>query len=321
MSNILSILVKHGGLFLFAVVFVEQLGLPLPAAPWILAAGALAANGQLSVLPALAAVGAACLIADSVWFELGRHGGHRVLKMLCRISLQPDTCVRRAQNLFDRYGMRGVMLSKFVPGLSTVIPPMAGMSAVHIGRYLFFDAVGALLYGGGFLLLGVLFRNQLDRILATLSGLGNGGLALVAGGLAGYVGFKYFQRRRLLRRLRVARITVEEVRRRQEAGETLTLLDLRARAELERDPYVVAGARHVGLDALGPLRNELSPDREIILYCSCPNETTSARFALGLQRQGFTRVRPMMGGIDAWRERRYPTERWPSVEGVPRRSA
>jgi membrane protein DedA with SNARE-associated domain len=313
MTQLISFLAEHGGWVLFAVVLVEQLGLPLPALPWMLAAGALAANGQLNLLSGLAGIVVACLIADSIWFGLGRRGGPRVLKMLCRVSLQPDSCVRRTHHLFDRYGMRGVVAAKFLPGLNTVIPPLAGMSGVRWRRFLFFDAVGSLLYGGGFLLLGVLFRHQLDHLLSLLVRLGNGGLALVAGAAAGYAGFKYFQRQRLLWRLRVARITADELRRRQLAGEPLILLDLRARAELERDPQVIAGARHAGREELERDAHALPRDRDIIVYCSCPHEVSSASLALRLQRQGFTRVRPLRGGITAWRDRGYPTERWPAA--------
>jgi rhodanese-related sulfurtransferase len=173
-----------------------------------------------------------------------------------------------------------------------------------------------MLYGGSFLLLGALFRHQLDQLLSLLVRLGNGGLVLVAAAVAGYVGFKSFQRQRLLRRLRVARITVEEVRRRQMAGEPLTILDLRARAELARDPQVIPGARHAGREELERRARELPRDRDIIVYCACPNEVSSASLALQLHRRGFTRVRPLRGGIAAWRERSYPTERWLSA-GTP----
>lgn len=321
MSQILSLLVKHGGLVLFAVVLLEQLGLPLPAVPWILAAGALAANGQLHPTPALAGILLACLIADALWFGLGRRDGARVLRMLCRISLQPDSCVRRTQDLFDRYGMRGVVVAKFLPGLSTVIRPLAGMSGVGLRRFLLFDGLGSLLYGGGFLLLGAVFRHQLDRVLAALAGLGNDGLVAVAGLVAVYVGFKYFQRRRLLRQLRVARITADELRRRQLAGEELLILDLRAHAELERDPSLIPGARHVTLDELEGCGSGLPRDHDIVLYCSCPNEVSSARMAFRLHRKGITRVRPLLGGIDAWRERHYPTLRWPAIAAPASRPA
>jgi membrane protein DedA with SNARE-associated domain/rhodanese-related sulfurtransferase len=313
MSQILLFLAEHGGVVLFVVVLVEQLGLPLPSLPWIVAAGAQASNGQINLLAGLAGIVAACLIADAIWFELGRHGGARMLKTLCRLSLQPDSCVRQTWDLFDRHGMRSVVVAKFVPGLSMIVPPLAGISGVRLRRFLFFDAIGSLLHGGVFLLAGVLFRHQLDRLISALARLRDGGLVLLAAAVAGYVGFKYFQRRRLLRQLRVARIAADEVRRRQLAGERLTILDLRARAELERDPHVISGARHVLWDELIHHGYELPRDRDIIVYCSCPNEASSASVALRLQSQGFTRIRPMIGGIDAWRERHYPTEPWPAA--------
>src|SRR6267143_2207016 len=172
MNETLQFLVRHGATILFAAVFVEQMGVPLPAAPWLLAAGALAATGEINWVAALAAATFGSLLADLIWFYLGRHGGHRVLNLLCRISLEPDSCVRRTQDLFTRYGMRGVVGAKFVPGLSTLAPPLAGSSGVSTPRFLFFDGLGALLYGGCFIVVGVLFSHQLERIIDALAGLG-----------------------------------------------------------------------------------------------------------------------------------------------------
>jgi membrane protein DedA with SNARE-associated domain/rhodanese-related sulfurtransferase len=316
MNPIISFLSEHGGAVLFVVVLVEQLGLPLPSLPWIIAAGAVAADGKINLPASLTSIVAACLIADFVWFKLGQRGGARVMGILCRISLQPDTCVRRTRNVFGRHGMRSVIVAKFIPGLSAIVSPLAGMSGVQLPRFLLFDAVGSLLHGGVYLLVGVLFRHQLDRVLSALARLGNWGLMLIAGLITAYIGIRYFQRRRLLRRLRVARIGVDEVRRRQIAGEPLSIFDLRSRAELERDPQVISGARRVDYDALIRHAIELDPDRDIYVYCSCPNEISSASIALDLQRQGISRVRPIIGGIDAWRARRYPTAPW-SAEGDP----
>ena len=116
------------------VAFVEQLGIPLPAGPWLLAAGALAAVGRINWLAALAATTFSSLLANLIWFYLGRYGGHRVLNLLCRISLEPDSCVRRTQDVFTRYGMRGVVVAKFIPGLSTLAPPLAGSSGVRLAN-------------------------------------------------------------------------------------------------------------------------------------------------------------------------------------------
>jgi len=308
MNEITRFLLSHGGPVLFSVVFLEQIGLPLPAVPWLLAAGALSASGRLSAWLVLSVSFLACMMADSIWFYLGRRSGHRVLGLLCRISLEPDSCVRRTQEMFSSYGMRGLVVAKFVPGLSTVAPPLAGSSGVKLTRFLFFDGMGAVLYVGGFVLLGVLFGHQLNQIIAAFGSLGGGALALVVAFVALYVGYKYFQRNRLLRDLRVARITVDELMKKQEAGEHLLILDLRSSAELTENPYMIRGARHTTVDEMGRRQQEIPRDREIIIYCSCPNEVSSARLALLLKRKGITHVRPLLGGIDAWRERKFPTE-------------
>jgi len=306
MHETLEFLGRHGAAVLFAAVFVEQIGIPLPAAPWLLAAGALAGPGRINWVSALGAAAFGSVLADMIWFYLGRHRGLRVLNLLCRISLEPDSCVRRTQNLFTRFGMRGIVAAKFVPGLSTLAPPLAGSSGVGAPRFLFFDALGSLLYGGSFILAGVLFSSQLEQILDALAGLGHSALGVVAGLVALYIGYKFFQRRRVLKDLRMARITVDELHQRQEAGEDLIILDLRSHGELERNPELIRGARHMTMDEV-PLRLEEIPrDRDIVLYCSCPNEVSSARAALLLQRKGLLRVRPLLGGIDAWRERSYP---------------
>ena len=228
MNQTLDFLVRHGITVVFAAVFVDQMGIPLPAAPWLLAAGALAATGQMNGLLALGAGAVSSLLADLIWFYLGRHRGQSVLNLLCRISLEPDTCVRRTENLFTRYGMRGVVAAKFVPGLSTLVPPLAGNAGVSTPRFLFFDGLSSLLYVGSFILVGALFSQQLEQIIHALAGLGHGALGVVVGLAALYIGYKYFQRQRLLRELRMARITVDELHQKQEAGESLIILDLRS---------------------------------------------------------------------------------------------
>jgi len=308
MNEILEFVVRHGAAVLFAAVFVEQLGVPLPAAPWLLAAGALAGDGRFNWLAALGVATLGSLLADSIWFYLGRYKGNRVLNLLCRISLEPDSCVRRTQDLFTRFGMRGVIAAKFVPGLSTLAPPLAGVSGVSVPRFFAFDGLGSLLYVGSFLLVGAVFSHQLEQVLAALASLGSGALAVVGGLVAVYLGYKYFQRHRLLKELRMARITVDELHQKLVAGENPLILDLRSLAEIERDPLLIRGARHMTMDEVQTRQEEIPRDRDIVLYCSCPNEASSARLALLLHRQGIVRVRPLQGGIDAWRGRNYPME-------------
>jgi membrane protein DedA with SNARE-associated domain len=244
------------------------MGLPIPAPPLLLAAGALSASGNLSLLLGIAATVVACLIADVFWFYLGRYRGNQVLSLLCRISLEPDSCVRRTQNLFTRYGLRGVVLAKFVPGLSTVAPPLAGMTGVHVGRFILADGFGALLYGGCFLCLGYLFSNQIEQIGVAIAQVGGGALGLIAVLAALYVAYKFWQRQRLLRELRTARITVAELRQKLEAGENPVIVDLRSPAQLEQDPKVIRGAIHLVLENIEQRLHELPHDRDIIVYCA-----------------------------------------------------
>ena len=316
MNDTLQFLVRHGATLLFVAVFVEQLGVPLPAAPWLLAAGSLAATGKINWFVAITAATFGSVLADLIWFYLGRFRGQRVLSLLCRISLEPDSCVRRTQDLFGRYGMRGVVAAKFIPGLSTLAPPLAGISGVGAPRFFFFDGVGSLLYGGSFILVGALFSRQLEQVIAALASLGSGALGIVIALAALYISYKYFQRRRLLKELRMARITVDELHRMLETGENPVILDLRSLAEVKRNPLLIRGALHMTMDEVQLRHHELPRDRDIILYCSCPNEVSSARIALLLHRDGILRVRPLLGGIDAWRERNYPTE--PRVIGATR---
>jgi membrane protein DedA with SNARE-associated domain/rhodanese-related sulfurtransferase len=308
MNQTLEFLVRHGTTVLFAAVFIEQMGLPLPATPWLVAAGALIGTGKMRWGLALAAAACGSVVADLIWFYLGRRYGNRVLNTICRISLEPDSCVRRTQDVFAKYGMKGVVGAKFIPGLSTLAPPLAGSSGVSFSRFFLFDTAGSLLYVGSFVLLGVVFSRQLEQVIDALAGLGGSALAVVAGLAALYISYKYFQRYRLLRELRMARITADELHQKQEAGESLMVLDLRSHAELTKDPSFIRGALHMSMDEIELRQSEIPRDRDIVLYCSCPNEVSSAKAALLLHRRGFERVRPLLGGIDAWRARNYPMD-------------
>lgn len=313
MTDTRQFLIKHGAPVLFGAVFVEQMGLPIPALPWMLAVGALSATGAFNSAIAISVTMAACLVADGIWFYLGRFRGNQVLNLLCRISLEPDSCVRRTQNAFTRWGWRGIVVAKFVPGLSTMAPPIAGMSRMNAGRFLLIDGLGSLLYGGCYIYLGYFFSAQIQQIEGAFSQIGGSAMRLVLGIIVVYIAFKYWQRKRLLDRLRMTRITVADLRQMQDAGETPVILDLRSVAELENDPVLIKGAIHLTIDDVKERRYKIPAGSDVIVYCSCPNEVTSARVALLLRHQGFTRVRPLLGGIDAWREQNYPLiKRFPS---------
>ena len=308
MQGTTEFLIRHGLPLVFGAVFVEQMGLPLPALPWLLAAGALSAVGKFNLVSGLLVTVIACLLADAIWFYLGRYRGNQVLGLLCRISLEPDSCVRRTQNVFTKYGLRGVLVAKFVPGMSTAAPPLAGMSKVSAGRFLLVDGIGSILYAGCLLGFGYLFNRQIDQIVSALGRVGASALSLLIGLAALFIAYKYWQRRRLLHELRMARITASELRELLAAGKAPLIFDLRSNAAVEEEPVLIQGAVHIPLGDIESRLGEFPRDRDIVVYCSCPNEVSSARVALSLHGKGFTHVRPLLGGIDAWRQNNYPTE-------------
>ncbi len=268
MSDPLEFLVRHGYAVVFASVLVEQLGLPIPAIPVLLAAGALAGAGNLSVAPVLAAALVGALAGDLLWYELGRRRGMQIVQLLCRISLEPDSCVRKTEGSFERNGARSLLFAKFVPGLSTVAPPLAGVFRMRFGRFLAFDVVGTLLWAGAFVALGFAFADQLERIADRAAVLGGGLFALLLGGLGLFVLAKFAHRQRFLRQLRIARITPEELKRRLDAGEAVVVVDLRHSLDFEADPALIPGALRMDAARFEETHESMPRDREIVLYCT-----------------------------------------------------
>src|SRR4026208_1929320 len=257
MSDTLQYLVSHGYIVLFASVLAQQLGLPLPSTPFIIAAGAIAHTGQLNLGAAIFVAFSAAMIADVVWFEIGRLRGIRVLQFLCRSSLEPDYCVRRTENTFARYGAKTLIVGKIVPGISAVATPMAGVYGLPRSRFLLFDGLGILLWIGTFELLGYVFSDQLEDVLAYASRFGGLLTLLFVGGLAAYVGWKYAQRRRFLRSLRIARITPDQLKAEMDSGSDLVIVDLRHALEGEAEPRTLPGAMRLPAENLEERGGEL----------------------------------------------------------------
>ena len=268
MPELVALLLRHGTAFVFLNVLVEQLGLPIPAVPTLVVAGALAADGRLPFTPLLFAAFLATVFADGVWFFLGRRYGQKVLKTLCRISLSPDTCVRQTEGMFERWGLTSLLFAKFVPGYSTVAPPLAGAARIPFPRFLLYTAGGTLLWTGAAFALGAAFRGTIGRVLASLSNLGVGAFVLLASGLALYMIVKWTQRRRFYRFLRMARIGVQDLRRLMEGGEAPVVVDVRSASARQRDPRRIPGAHTIDLEDLDAQLAALPSDREIILYCT-----------------------------------------------------
>ena len=210
----------------------------------------------------------ASLLSDVLWYEVGRRRGGSVLRLLCRVSLEPDYCVRRTEEMFARHGVRSLLVAKFVPGLSTAAPPLAGVFGMRPLRFLRFDGLGALLWIGAYAGAGYLLSGQLERVAAQAERLGAGLLLLLAGSLAGYITWKYAQRRRFLRQLRVARISAEDLKRKLDAGEELVVVDLRHSLDFEAAPYTIPGAIRMDGDKLADHPGQIPLDRDVVLYCT-----------------------------------------------------
>lgn len=307
--NALQFLVDHGASVLFWVVFVEQVGLPVPAIPLLIAAGALVEAGKMSLATALLVPVAASLPPDLAWYYLGRMKGGKVLGFLCRMSLEPDSCVRSTENLFHQHGARALLVAKFIPGFSTVAPPLAGIVGMSAASFLFYDGVGALVWAGVSAGVGALFSNQLGQLAGRFDQAGGFLLTVIIIGLAGFIGYKFYHRQRFMRDLRMAKISVDELKRRLDAGDSITVVDVRHPVALELDPEAIPGALNLALEDIEHRHHEIPRDQDIVLYCTCPNEVSSARTALLLKKKGIHRVRPLEGGLDAWRERKFPIER------------
>ncbi len=308
MSAIIEFLLRYGYVLLFGWVLAEQLGLPLPSAPLLLAAGALAGSNRMNLAAALVLPIVAVGVSDAFWYQLGRRRGMKLLHWLCRISLEPDSCVNRTQGHFERRGAWALAVAKFVPGLNAMAPPLAGVTRMPWRRFAFFDGLGTLLWVSAYIGVGYIFSGQIDRIASHMLFLGRGLFVLVVGGLVLYIGWKYFKRRRFFHSLRIARITPGELHQRMEDGENVVVVDLRHSMEFESEPETIPGAVHMDAGDLEEAIDVIPRDREIVLFCSCPNEATAAEMAIRLRRLGITRIRPLAGGIDGWRQRGFPLQ-------------
>ena len=302
----LQYLEHYGVVILPALAVAEQIGLPLPAMPALLAVGALAAHGRISIPLVLGAISAAALATDFAWYELGRRRGARVLARLCRLSLQPDSCLRRAESIFARHGARSMLVAKFVPGLTTVMPPLAGVFAIARGRFALYDLAGVLLWAGTWLALGYFFSDAIVLIAARATALGHMLGLVIAAALAGYILVKYGRRHLFLRKLWTARVSPEALKRRLDAGEDVAIIDLRTPLDVTATPYAIPGSRWLAADVIDEHEAELLRSRDVVLYCASANDPTSARVALRLKREGITRVRPLEGGLAAWMALKFP---------------
>jgi len=307
--HIIELIAQYGLLLVFVNVLVEQAGVPLPAVPTMIVAGALASTERLPLAGVVGVAVLASLLADYAWYAAGRHYGGGVMRTLCRISLSPDSCVKQSEVRFQRWRGGVLLVAKFVPGLSTVAPPLVGAMGLRSASFVLFDGLGALMWVSVAVSLGYIFASQIDAVLAALANAGSVALMLIGSLLALYIIVKWWQRHHLLRTLRMARITVQELNEALAEGRNPAIVDVRSEAARTLDSRIIPGALLADVNSVDRIVGIVPLDAELVIYCTCPNEASAALVAKALMTRGYKRVRPLLGGLDAWDEAGYPVNR------------
>jgi rhodanese-related sulfurtransferase len=248
------------------------------------------------------------MIGDALWYVAGRRYGRRVMKLLCRVSLSPDSCVRQTEVRFGRWGGLTLVLSKFIPGLSTIAPPLAGAMRLGWPSFLLLNGLGAAIWAGTAIVAGMAFHAEISGLILRLEDLGTLAIEIIGVLLAVYIGLKWWERRRFYKILRIARIGVDELRALMDGGKRPVVVDVRSPGARDLDRRFIPGALAMDIAEVDQRLDQLPADREIIFYCTCPNEASAALVARKLIGLGYTRVRPLQGGLDAWIAAGYEVE-------------
>ena len=312
MQHLIELITQYGLAFVFVNVLASQAGLPLPAYPTLILTGALLGSGNYSVPSLLAVAVIAALISDTGWYLAGTRLGRPVLRLMCRVSLSPDTCVRQTENIYARFGPPSLTVAKFIPGFAAVATALAGAVGTRFRTFVLFDAIGAALWAGVAIGIGYVFSGAIEELIDTLARLGEIGIALILLALAIFVAAKWWDRRRFYNELRMARVTVTELAEMLNAGTAPMILDVRTLQSQMADGRI-PGAIAVDEKTMAIIIPDSESDREVIVYCACPNEASAARIAKMLKARGFARVRPLTGGIEAWAAAGYAIERGDAI--------
>jgi len=297
MQELTRLMAQYGLLVVFAGVLLDEGGLPIPCFPILVIAGAATATGHFSVPLVIALAVAAAVLADLCWYWAGRRYGRRILTLLCRITLAPDSCVRQTEDLFGRVGPWSLLFVRYLPGLTNITVAMAAITPMRLSSFAFLNTAGALLYFGLPVLLGALFYRAIDDVLHTMVALGTIGIAAVLAALVLYILLRWWRRQAFIRQLRMDRISVDELITMIDAGNVPVILDVRSAATRARDG-IIPGALPAHPQDSHPL--DFDRDAEIVVYCACPNEASAATAAQHLRKAGFRKIRPLLGGVDAW---------------------
>ena len=303
--------IHYAYLLIFLWVLVEQIGIPIPSVPILLTAGTLSATHRVSLIYVVLSMLVACLVADSVWYALGRRYGNSVLKLLCRLSFEASTCVSKTEGYFTRRGAVTLLFAKFIPGLSTVSAPIAGQIGMSYARFLAWDMGGSLIWGSTFILAGYFFGDLAKKSAPFFAWLGHFAIFIFAAMVLGFLAHRIWKQRKFLQQVRELRLEPEELKEMLDiAAKNGTpppfIVDLRHPLDYLPDPRVLPGALRIGPNEIKQHSEIIPRDRDVILYCTCPSEETSAKLALQLHKIGIYRVRPLRGGFDGWKQAGYP---------------
>jgi membrane protein DedA with SNARE-associated domain len=268
MNALLEFITRHGGPVIFAIVFANQLGVPMPTVPLLLALGALAGTGRVDPASGFAIAVAASLAADFIWFRLGRAKGQSVLGFMCKISLEPDSCVNQTRDVFARYGVKSLLVAKFIPGYNTVGPPLAGILGVRTTPFLLWSCAGAILWLGAFAGLGFAFSERIEPLINASSDVANALMWVLAALVVLYIAWKYLARRRVLRSIAMSQITVDELHTMMTNAVPVCVVDARSHSALEVLPIKIAGAIDITLEEIDARHAEVPRDRDVVVYCS-----------------------------------------------------
>lgn len=301
----LTEIIQHGAPVVFLTVFLSRAGLPFPAWPILLVAGALTMSSGAPLLPLFAAATAGTVIADLFWYGAGIRWGRGVLGVLCKFTLSPDSCVRQTETLFTRMGAGALLFAKFVPGFSYVAVALSGITGVGLALFLALDGIGSGVYVAVPLVLGRIFHSAVADIISTLTRLGEYGIILVVAALVLYIAIRWTQRQIFIRQLRMDRISVQELVDMIDGGQTPVIFDVRSTDTRQRDGIIpgAVGAHTADIEAV---LKRYPRDVEVVIYCACPNEASAAVAALHLRRAGYRKIRPLLGGIEAWSQAGRP---------------
>lgn len=310
MEALLQFIEAYGLWVVFVCVLLEQGGLPIPAYPAIIVTASLAVDRGGSLAAILVVAILAAVLADLLWYVCGRRFGAAMLRLMCKISLSPDSCVGTTRRVYGRWGASSLIFAKFVPGLAAVATTLAGESRINLARFIIYDAIGATLWVAGGVALGAIFHDAVDAVLSRLEQLGSYALLLFALVLALFIAVKWRKRRMFLMQIQMDRLTPNDLGALMRERKVLTILDVRSAESRARAGWIPGSIHVADLEGL-----QLDPMSVVVVYCDCPNDASAAVAAQRLKARGLAMVWPLAGGFDAWKRGGHELHRDESPSG------